>query len=86
MTCPECTEARARAWWGGYRANCNGCTARAIARSLDAFNALAASGTGDKDALRALIGRLMPNVEPAQARRMVWEWWTQDHPQQPPTT
>jgi hypothetical protein len=82
MTCRDCQQAQVQTWWGGYSIGCAGCSARAVARSLDAFNALSPQGTGDKEALRYLITRAMPNIDIAQARRMVWEWWLRDHPQQ----
>lgn len=81
MTCDDCQKARSATWWGGYRSGCIDCAARAAARSLDAFNALSPNGTGDKEALRHLIQRAMPQTDYTQARRMVWDWWTKDHQQ-----
>lgn len=77
--CPDCNAATAHVWHGGYRSECNGCTARAIARSLSAFNALHDAGTGDREALRQMVITLMPGVELNRARQMVWEWWQRDH-------
>ena len=47
MTCEDCTRTRAGLWCG-YSASCLDCTARAIARSLPAFNALHNRGTGNR--------------------------------------
>lgn len=77
--CEDCTRSRAGLWCG-YRANCADCTARAIARSLSAFNALHNRGSGDRDDLRTAILRAMPNTEYATARRMVLAWWQHDYP------
>lgn len=33
MTCPDCTQAATIWHWGGYRASCEGCKVRALARS-----------------------------------------------------
>ena len=81
MTCPDCTKALEHAAHCGYTTGCHGCTARAIARCLDAFNALHADGRrapADRDKLRALVERLMKDVEPLEARKMVMEWWRRD--------
>lgn len=85
MTCPDCTQARAGQWIG-YRADCQDCTARAVARSLPAFNALDPRGTGERDELRDLIRQAMPNTVAADARRMVWAWWQHDQAQAATTT
>lgn len=79
MTCEHCTRARAGIWCG-YMANCSDCIARALARSLHAFNALHDRGTGDRDELRQAILRALPGIDYAAARRMVWQWWLHDHP------
>lgn len=79
MTCPDCTTARAGLWCG-YRYSCADCCARAVARSLPAFDALHPRGTGERDPLRAAIQRAMPHTEYTAARRMVWAWWLHDHP------
>lgn len=78
-TCQDCAKARA-GMWCGYSTSCTDCAARAIARSLPAFNALPPRGTGDRDELRDVITRAMPNTEYAAARRQVWAWWLHDHP------
>lgn len=77
--CEDCTRSRAGLWCG-YRTNCDDCTARAIARSLSAFNALHERGNGDRQELREAILRAMPNTEYVTARRMVWAWWQHDYP------
>lgn len=66
--------------------SCAGCSARAVARSLAAFNALDPAGSGDKDALRDLIARAMPGIHYKQAREAVWAWWEQDHATEGATT
>ena len=79
MTCPDCDRSRA-GMWCGYSASCTDCKARAIARSLDAFNALDPRGSRARDPLRELIQRAIPDADYATARRKVWEWWLHDHP------
>lgn len=79
MSCDDCTRTRAGLWCG-YASSCLDCTARAIARSLPAFNALHNRGTGNRHDLREAILRAMPNTEYTAARRMVWAWWQHDHP------
>lgn len=81
--CPDCQQARVRAW-GGYRAKCIWCTARAIARSLAAWDALHIQGNGDRQPLTDLVARLLPNVATDQARRMVLAWWRHDNPKPQP--
>lgn len=81
MTCPDCDKARARVAYGGYRSDCQGCTARAIARCLDAFNALHPQGRRageDTLKLRELVGRLMTQTESRAGRQMVMDWWRHD--------
>lgn len=77
--CPECAQAKARRWHGIYMANCTGCSARAAARSLAAFNALDPRGNGDKEPLRELVLRVLPKLGMKQAREAVWTWWQIDH-------
>jgi hypothetical protein len=67
--------------WRGYSAGCQQCVARAIARSLDAFNALHPNGTKNRGPLRELIERAMRDVAYPDARRAVWVWWLHDHPE-----
>ena len=81
MTCADCDKARAAVAHGGYRSDCQGCTARAIARCLDAFNALHPRGSRQPDdttKLRELVARLMKQTEPKTARQMVMDWWRHD--------
>lgn len=80
MTCPDCTRSRAGLWCG-YFNGCPDCAARAVARSLPAFNALHPRGTGEREPLRDAIRRAMPNTDATEARRMVWAWWQNDHPE-----
>lgn len=80
-TCEDCALAKAQRWWGGYRMGCAGCSARAIARSLAAFNVLHPQGTGDRGELRALLGRMLPELGPVHAKRAVLGWWRHDHEQ-----
>jgi len=77
--CPDCTRSRAGLWCG-YMATCADCMARAVARSLPAFNALHERGSGERGPLRDAIQRAMPTTDYATARRMVWAWWQHDHP------
>lgn len=77
--CDDCTRSSAGLWCG-YSANCPNCAARALARSLPAFNALHPRGTGERDPLREAIQRAMPHTEYTAARRMAWAWWQHDHP------
>jgi hypothetical protein len=77
--CAECTLARERVWHGGYDHWCDGCMARAIARSQAAFHAIDERGNGDQRPLRELIGRCMQKVPYEDARRVVWQWWQVDH-------
>ena len=46
--CPDCTASRAGKWCG-YRSRCPDCIARAVARSLPAFNALHPRGDRDRE-------------------------------------
>lgn len=77
--CQDCTQAKAQRWWGGYSFHCSGCNARAIARSLAAFNAIDQKGTGERDALRDLVARMLPNMGRLEAKRAVLAWWRHDH-------
>ncbi len=78
-TCSDCDRSRAGLWCG-YRYECADCCARAVARSLPAFEALHPRGKRDPDPLRDAIQRAMPTTDYAAARRMVWAWWQHDHP------
>ncbi len=80
MSCDNCSRAKSGIWCG-YSARCTGCTARALARSMPAFQALHPNGSGDRDDLRDAIQRAMPGTDYATARRMVWDWWLHDHPE-----
>ena len=77
--CTDCEQARIHTW-GIYQAACIGCTARAIARSLTAWNALHPLGDGNRQALKELVDRLMPQTSTDEARRQVVAWWRHDHP------
>lgn len=77
--CEDCAHSRAGRWCG-YRAACADCAARALSRSLPAFDALHPRGTGAREPLREAIQRAMPHTEYTAARRMVWAWWQHDHP------
>ena len=70
--CQDCTKARA-GHWGGYSMGCQSCTARAIARSPEAFEALGARG--DTRALSAMVDHIMGATDRAEAVRMVREWF-----------
>lgn len=77
--CQDCTQAKAQRWWGGYSAACTTCSARAIARSLAAFNALHEHGNGNRDDLRDMVARMLPDMGPVEAKRAVMAWWRHDH-------
>ena len=82
MSCLECDRALSEVWHGIYRSGCMGCTARAAARSYAAFDALHPNGSGDPNALRDLVRRVLPGVPTADARRAVGDWWRRDHQDQ----
>lgn len=73
--CPDCTEARTRRWHGIYRSGCIGCQCRAIARSMDAFEA---SKTGDVEGLRAVVERAVAGSPDEAVKQVLW-WWKRDH-------
>ena len=88
-TCEACAAAKVRTS-GLYINRCEGCTARAVARSLAAHHAWHPQGEGDLEPLKALVAKLFPADRQRQARALVWAWWQHDHPQppaqeQPPT-
>ena len=74
--CSDCTKARA-GMWCGYCYVCNDCSARAVARSVTAFEAVQSRDSGD---LRAMLARALPGMSYEAARDMVWAWWRLDHP------
>lgn len=57
-TCTACTEARANAWSGAYRADCLECSARALSHSPTHFAAAQAGAITPayRDALQAVFG------------------------------
>lgn len=71
--CPDCTAAKVGPW-GGFRLSCHGCTARAIARSPQAFDALDRRGSGDRRPLGSMVDTLMADVPRDEAVKMVREW------------
>jgi len=77
--CAECDLARGRVWHGIYANWCDGCTARALARSSAAFDAIDERGRRDPEPLRELIARCMPAMPYEAAREAVWDWWQVDH-------
>lgn len=80
MTCPSCAVARVRTSCE-YRSDCMGCTARAIARSLTAWNALHKNGNGQRAPLTEMVNRLLAGMDPKEARKLVLDWWRHDHPE-----
>ena len=64
-----------------YTANCDGCTARAIARSMTAWRALHPKGNGSRADLTEMVNMMLSHLDPKEARRMVLEWWRHDHPE-----
>ena len=81
--CDDCTQARAGIWCG-YRFGCLGCTARAIARSGDAYLAWGMKDETQRDPrpLREKVRQLLPTRE---ARAEVLTWWRLDHPNESTT-
>ena len=79
--CAHCAAARVRTW-GHYETWCNGCMARAVARSSAAFHALDSRGKGEQEPLRDLVRRMLPEFGVGQALAMVAEWWKVDHEHQ----
>lgn len=78
--CNECAMVKERAgMWHAYQANCDGCTARAVARSAAMF---AAVRLGEPRNLREMIGRVLPGMSYADARVLVWKAWEIDHAEQ----
>lgn len=83
MSCIECRETEARqGHWHVYRTGCPGCTARAVARSQAAFDAIVRS---DPAELRDMLKRMFPTMAYADARALVWAAWQIDHPAQETT-
>ena len=78
MTCHDCAQAKVQTWWGGYASGCVGCTARACARSLAAFDAVVKNNPSD---LQAMLKVCFPELGYADARKMVWDWYLIDHPE-----
>lgn len=75
--CPECRQVKAhRGHWHIYQSGCLGCSARAIARSSAAFDAIRRSQPDD---LREMMTRMLPTKSYAEARAMVWKAWQIDH-------
>lgn len=77
--CQDCTQARQRRWWGGYRRDCRGCQTRALARSTMAFDAIRA---GRSNELREAISRVFPHVPYHEVREQILDWWRVDHQQE----
>lgn len=68
MTCPECENAAQRLWHG-FQAGCQGCAARAAARS-PAYHHARTSGTQDAD-YRQMLARLgLTHEQVKEAARM----------------
>lgn len=76
--CDDCRRARTGTW-SIYRATCQGCKARGVARSMATFTAVREK---DPKALQAMLARVFPALPYEQARRLVWDWWLIDHPEQ----
>lgn len=78
--CPDCQQALAATWHGGYRANCMGCAARAAARTLAAINAdQPGVGPSDTADLRDTYARMLPGVPLRDAHEAMLTWWRRDH-------
>lgn len=70
MKCPACAQALTGDQGQFYRAACNGCASRAVAKS-DAMATLMQARKNMQDMLR----RTMPGVQHDQAWREVMAWW-----------
>ena len=81
--CDACESAKVRTS-GLYINRCEGCMARAVARSLVAYHAWHPHGERDRKPLEELVAKLFTADRQRQARALVWAWWQHDHPQQPP--
>lgn len=73
--CNHCAAARVRAH-GFYDHWCDGCMARAVARSGAALKAFERD---DYSELVRTIGDVFPASRVARARRLVEQWWANDH-------
>lgn len=77
MTCPDCTRAASDVW-GGFRTGCQGCKARAVARS-PAFAESRSKGLQTRE-YRQVLDKLQVTHQEAveafsndfQARRFTW--------------
>ncbi len=79
---PDCDNCRraAAGMWICYRMACDGCTARAIARSMAAFNAARPGASADdKAALRETYARALPHLPMREAHEAMLFWWRLDH-------
>jgi len=79
MTCPDCATARAHRTWAGYRAGCQGCAARSIARSPTAHAAIVGKTPASSRDLRDAIAKALPELDAKAGRQAVWDWWQADH-------
>lgn len=77
--CQDCTGARENGgYWPLYRLGCQGCTARAVARSQAAIEAFEFNHW---DSLDDILARLFRNNQ-REALSRVRAWWRIDHPQE----
>lgn len=79
--CPDCTQARATRWHGGYRIGCLGCAARAVARSQAMHDAVTSRTQDAFRTLRETISNAIPGQPYEEAKAAVIEWWRNDHPE-----
>lgn len=79
--CEHCTRARSSPPYtsGAYDDGCDGCVARGLARSLAMFKAIRQSDAND---LQDALARLFPNLAYRDARKIVWDWFQHDHPEE----
>jgi transposase len=70
MTCTCCEQAKVRSC-AMYRANCKGCTARSIARSFAAWNALHKNGNGNRKPLTEMVNSLLAEIDAKESRKLV---------------
>jgi hypothetical protein len=80
MTCPDCTAAEQMGQtWGGYRAGCDGCRARAVSRSGAMFQAVRRNRANE---LIEMTQRLWPATPFERIKTDLMRWWRIDHPEQ----
>lgn len=70
MNCPACAAAEANPLYGSFLASCKSCSARMLANSPKAFDAMR---NGRPDELQQAISATWPDDYEA-GRQLVWQW------------